>query len=385
ASPLYVWVQGLDHYKKVLLIIRKWAKPYRRARVTEVDFGVIKEYGNDELIKINLIEEINVIGDTLPANELKFTIDNSTRQFNILNPDGFYRFLAERQEIELALGIEIFEGEYEYIGFKRYYLIDWQVDEGALTATFTARNLIELLSSVEGVWNITGTLYDLAQAIMEDAGVPEYWIDPKLQDIPTRGFSEKMTARDALQCIGLASKATVYQDRYGVLQVRQFETIDDQTSYMTYAGDDLFAGPQTYMYVDSGLDMKNINFDNVYSEPKINLDKIVKSLTIVVYESTGEIEYTYQNVGVREGEALKLENPLIQSKEHADNVAEWILREYNLRAHYTVNWRQNPCLECGDVVIVEDSFGAKKQSRIIKQEFEFAGYLLGRTETKGGV
>jgi hypothetical protein len=42
-------------------------------------------------------------------------------------------------------------------------------------------------------------------------------------------------------------------------------------------------------------------------------------------------------------------------------------------------------LECGDIVLIEDSFDMKKQSRITKQEFYFAGYLSGKTESKGGV
>lgn len=89
--------------------------------------------------------------------------------------------------------------------------------------------------------------------------------------------------------------------------------------------------------------------------------------------------------GVKEGATLKCDNPLIQSRELAAGVAEWIISESNLRALYRVNWRQNPCLEPGDIVLVEDSFGAKKQSRITKNDFQFQGYLSGKTETKGGV
>lgn len=82
---------------------------------------------------------------------------------------------------------------------------------------------------------------------------------------------------------------------------------------------------------------------------------------------------------------MKCDNPIINSVEQASDVARWIIKESNLRALYQVNWRQNPALEYGDIVIIEDSFGAEKQSRVTKQEFEFAGYLRGKTETKGGV
>lgn len=381
---MYVWKEGLDHYKRIVITIKKWAKPFRRARVTEVDFGIIQEYQGDKLIKLNIIEEMNVVGDTLPSNEIKFTIDNSDREFNILNPQGYYRFLKERQEINASIGIEIAEDVFEYIHFRKFYLSDWQSDEGALTTTLTARNIFDLLETKEYINSTSGTLYDLAEDVLIKAGVEFYEIDEGLKEIVTNGFTEKITSRKALQCIGIAGKAAVYQNRDGVVTIKRFEILDEQSTFMLYAGPDTYTG-MVYTSVDNGWDMKNITFDNVYKEPQIKLDKLVKSITMTVYEASEKVDYTFINGDVKEGATLKCDNPLIQSLEHAEDIATWILTESNLRALYTIQWRQNPALECGDIVLVEDSFGSKKQSRITKNEFEFAGYLNGKTETKGGV
>lgn len=380
----YVWTHGLDNYGKIRVTIKRWAKPYRRARIVEIDFGIIQEYAGDKLINVKLIEQMNVVGDTLPANEIKFTIDNSSREFNILNPDGFYRFLKDRQELSLSIGVEIAEDEFEYIDIEKYYLTDWQSDEGALTSTFTARNILELLEQKEYLVSVAGTLYDLAEDVLNKCGVTHYSIDEGLRDIPTNGFKEKIKARKALQCIGIASKSAVYQDRAGVFIIKQFVILDESTSYIHFAGPDMFSGMITPM-VDPGWDMKNITFDNVYKEPQIKLDKLVQTLVMTVYGDGEKVEHAIANDGVKEGVTLKCDNPLIQSFEQAEDVAQWIIDESNLRALYSINWRQNPALECGDIVLVEDSFGMKKQSRITKQEYEFAGYLNGKTETKGGV
>jgi len=387
ASPTYVMVHGLDNYGKIVITIKKWAKPFRRARVTEVDFGVVKEYQGEKLISLNVIEELNITGDALPINEMKFTVDNSNREFNILNPQGFYRFLREWQEVYFSIGVEVSPDVFENINFRRYYLTDWQSDEGTLTATFTARNVFEKLEQIE--YEFTGTgpvfLYDLAEDVITKAGITEYYIDPALQSIETQGFAEKLTSRKALQYIGVAGKAAVYQDRDGVLQIKQFRTLDESFTYLVYCGEpDMYCG-MAYPAVDYGYDMKNIGFDNVYQEPQIKMDKPLKTLVLVVYDTTGKQEIPFTNTEVKEGVTQKLDNPLINTQAHAEDVAKWIISESNLRAIYTINWRQNPCLECGDVVIVEDGYGAKKQSRIIKQEFEYRGYLSGRTETKGGV
>jgi len=384
SNTMYVWKEGLDNYQKIVISINKWIKPFRRARVTEVDFGIVQEYEGDKLIKVNVVEEMNVVGDTLPSNEVKFTIDNSDREFNILNPQGYYRFLKDRQEVNLSIGVETAEEIFEYMDFKKYYLTDWQSDEGALTTTFTARDVFEILDQKEYATSISGTLYDLAEDVLIKAGVTDYEIDEGLSEIPTNGFPEKLSARKALQCIGIAGKAAVYQSREGVVTIKRFTALDEQSTFMVYAGPDMFAG-MTYVAVDNGWDMKNITFDNVYKEPQIRLDQLVQSIVITVHENGQKVEHAFLNEGVKEGSSLKCDNPLIQSVSHAEDIAAWILRESNLRALYSINWRQNPALECGDIVLVEDSFGMKKQSRITKQEYEFAGYLNGKTETKGGV
>lgn len=380
----YPWTHGLDAYVKIVVTIRKWVKPFRRARIAEIDFGVVQTYEGDQLIQLNLIEQMNVVGDTLPANELKFTIDNSSKEFNILNPAGFYRFLKGRQELSVSFGIEIEEDVFEYVTMKGYYLTDWQSDEGALTTTFTARNIFELLEKEYVQSGVFANLYDLTEDVVMKAGVPYYEIDKTLKDIPTEGFPEKLTYRKALQCIGIASKSAVYQNRNGILIIKPFVILDESTSYILFAGPDMFTGMVTPT-VYSGYDMLNITFDNVYAEPQIKLDKLIQSLIMTVYIGGEKNEHIFYNPSTDEGASLKCDNPLINSVEHAADVARWIIEESNLRALYQVNWRQNPALECGDIVIIEDSYGAEKQSRITKQEFEFSGYLSGKTETKGGV
>lgn len=384
-KPTYAMVHGLDNYGKIVITIKKWAKPYRRARVTEVDFGVIHDYENDKLIKLNIIEEMNIISNTIPSNEIRFTIDNSNKEFNILNPSGFYRFLKERQEVKAAVGVEISEDEFEFVPMGKFYLTDWQSDEGALTTTFIARDIFELLENKEYTSINNTNLYDLAEDILIKANVENYYIDEELKNIPTNGFIKPLNARKALQYLGIAGKAAIYQDRQGILQIKQFKVLDERdTQYIYFAGPDMFTG-MVYPAVDEGYDMKNITFDNVYKEPQIKLDKLLYSLVMVINNGEEKEEVTFYNEGVKEGNSFKIDNPLINTVEHAKDVAEWIIKEYNLRAIYNIDWRQNPALECGDIVLVEDSFKAKKQSRIIKQEFEYAGYLSGKTETKGGV
>lgn len=386
-KSLYILEQSLDNYERIVITIKRWVNGNRRARVTEVDFGLIKEYQDDMLISLNIIEEMDVIGDTIPSNELTFTIDNSDRAFNILNPDGGYKYLRERQEVTAEIGLELVEGsdDYEFVPMGMFYLTEWKSDEGSLTTTFTARDVFDLLEQEEYTSVTNTNLYLLAQDILNKAGVKNYQIDARLKSIGTNGFKEKLNSRTALQYVGIAGKSVVYQDRSGVVVVKQLELLTESTGYMNFAGFDTFTG-MTTLEVDQDYDFKYITFDNTFSEPQIELDKLIRSLTVALDDDAEEgQEMNFINSAVKTGDSLKLENPLINTVEHARQVAEWIINESNLRALYDINWRQNPALECGDAVLVEDGFGAKKKSRIIKQEFNFEGYLDGKTVTKGGI
>ncbi len=356
----YAMTKPLDDYKKVIITIKKWAKGYRRARITEVDFGVIREYSDNSLVKLNLLEEINTTSETLPASELKFTVDNSNKEFNILNPEGFYRFLQQRQEAVLEMGVEVSPDTFEYAKMGKFYLDEWQSDEGALTTTFTAKNIIDILDNdeIENLIVNNTNLYDLAVELFTIAGVTKYEIDISLQSIATQAIYKKMTYRQLLQCICIAGMAIVYTDREGKIIVKQLANITP---------------------VDS------ITFDNIYKEPQIKLDKLVSAIEVYVYDN-GEIVGVYRKENnIRGGTTLKVENTLINNTNTAQSVAEWILLESNLRALYEVNWRQNPALDVSDMVTLEDSYGANKPSRIIKQEYEYQGYLSGKTTTKGGI
>ncbi len=359
-ESVYAMTKPLDDYKKVIVTIKKWGKPFRRARITEIDFGVIREYSDNSLIKLNMLEEISTTSETLPVSELKFTVDNSNKEFNILNPEGFYRFLQQRQESVLEIGVEISPDTFEYVKMGNFYLSEWQSDEGALTTTFTAKNIIDLLDNydMENLVARNTNLYDLAVELFTIAKVTRYEIDIALKDITTQAIYKKMTCRQLLQCICIAGKAVAYTDREGKLILKQ-------------------------LLNDSPID--NITFDNIYKEPQIKLDKLVSSVEVSIYNN-GQVTSAYKANGIITGGAtLKLENTLINNATTAQAVAGWILSESNLRALYDVNWRQNPALDLGDIITLEDSYGANKPSRIIKQEFEYQGYLNGKTTTKGGV
>lgn len=344
-------------YKNIEVILFKWSKPYRRARVVEVDFGIVKVYTDDDLIKMTLIEEMDLTTRILPSSEFKFTVDNKNRKFNILNPDGFHKFLQQRQNVVSEIGV-VTGPTTEYIQLGNYYLMDWTSDEGSLTASFTARNIIDVMSSYDYenlVAKSSYNLYQMAVDIFTICGVTDYEIDLALQSITTKALVKKTNCRNVLQMIAVAGMCNVYVTREDKLIVKQM----------------LF-----------GDAVDTIDMDNMYKEPQIKLDNLVKSVEVSYY-STIDTKQDIAVINADKGDALKVDNTLINTLVQATNVANWIINQMNYRAIYTANWRGNQAHELSDIVIIEDSYNQNNKAILTKIELTYQGYLEGKTEAKG--
>lgn len=386
ANPIYYFEEPLDNYKRILITIIKWANPNRRARLVEVDFGVVREYTGEKLISLKILEEMDLLASTVPSNEMQFVLDNSDQFFNILNPDGVYRFLKPNQEMTAEIGLLIGEQKYEWIPMGKYFLTDWTVEEGAMTSTFIGRDLFTKIDLMEYTTLLQNTnLYDLAVDIFTEAEIEHYEIDDSLRDIATNGFQEKIKTREALQMIAIAGRSIVRQGRDGAIIIEQFEELAYESGYITWTGQE-FAGPATIPTVNIDYTFQSIDFENAFEIPKITLAKQVNNLVFTIYPTgTASYEVKFINSAVDEGIGYQINNPLINSETVAAEISEWMFREYNFIADYRANWRQNPALECGNIILIEDNFDTKRKGRITKQEYNFAGYLDGITEAKGGI
>ncbi|KRE33432.1 hypothetical protein [Paenibacillus sp. Soil724D2] len=218
---------NLVNYRKVAVIINKWSVPNRRARVSEIDFGIVKQYtGELGLVSMQLTEEMDLTSGELPSPEFKFTVDNSSREFNILNPTGFYKSLQQKQQVVGEIGLTYDDGTIEWIPVGNYLLWEWQSDEGSLTATFFARTQLDVMASVnyENLTATTKSLYQFAVDIFALCGITNYSIDTALQSINTNSLVKKTNCKNVLQMIALAACANVYVTRSNVITIKANKT-----------------------------------------------------------------------------------------------------------------------------------------------------------------
>lgn len=119
-----------DGYNKIELQFTKTAKPFRRIRLTEFVFGFLQEFKADKIVSIKAIYETSLYMETMPTNKLEFTVDNTDRAYNVLNPTGVYAFLQNGQGINASITIN---GDTVSLG--RFYFNNATANNNALTAT----------------------------------------------------------------------------------------------------------------------------------------------------------------------------------------------------------------------------------------------------------
>jgi hypothetical protein len=306
--------------------------------------------------------------------------------------DGVTTSYLRTDNVYLDIRVDPFES-IEWRPTGKFFLTSWNNEVTDKIVTMIGNDYFNLFSDISyepiGLTN----LGDLARDVLTKGGVPveNQIIDPLLDTITVNPLPERTDIRSVLQNIGIAARSAVKQDREGNVFIKPFKTLDEATNYITYTqtqgGFYTYVGPATYPLNDTGGGMKYLDFENMFEAPKVALEKSIYQLVIRAYLPGESQDLIYTNTMLQgtSGDSFTIDNPLINSIELADQIAEWYLRETNYNAIYNVRWRQNPALECADMILVEDSFNAEKQSRITKTEFTYQGYLEGITESRGGV
>ena len=348
------------NYKRIDVVIKKWCKPNRRARVSEVDFGIVKVYTDDTLISMNLVEETDLFSATIPSPELKFTVDNSDRAFNILNPSGFYKFLQQKQTISAELGIDL-GTSIEYVSLGNYLLNEWTSDEGSLTATLTGRTNLDLMNGFSysnSVSKSNYSLYQMAVDMFTICGITNYVIDSSLQNILTNGLVQNASCRDILQMIAIAGCANVFVTRSNKIVLKVIPSISANSDTIT--------------------------MNEMYNEAQVDLQKIIRAVNVTYYTDLSTSNIVTANSTNLNGDTLNVENnTLINNSTQASNVANWILNKCSYRAKYIMNWRGNPAHELFDTISMENSYSQNMSGYVTKTELNYEGYLSARTEARG--
>ncbi len=211
----------VENYNKITLEFIGMTIPYRRAKLTEITWGMGKSWSKTEIIKASVLEEVNLTSDEVSINELEFSIYDRDDDFNILNPAGVYSALQERQELEV---VEYFNGTPVNMG--KFYLNEWDSTVNKV-AHFKASDILGILDNIifrqPAIWS-NKTATNIFAEIFGQADVTNYNVGNSVKNKTLNGYVPLVTIREALQQVCFALRCSIYCDRDGIIQIQEITT-----------------------------------------------------------------------------------------------------------------------------------------------------------------
>lgn len=116
-----------DNVRSIRLRLIKWNYPNRFAKICQIVPGQLKYFTENDIFSFELKENIKIFEELeIPYNKLVF--DNSSNEYNIINPDSLVSKLIEGMEFTTSVGVDINideEIETEFVNTGNWFLVLW--------------------------------------------------------------------------------------------------------------------------------------------------------------------------------------------------------------------------------------------------------------------
>lgn len=221
-SAVFTTEEVLESTTQVKLLFYKMKNENSRVRIYSILFGYGLVYYNSDVMSSSLESYISPIGADIPQIDFTVQLKNYDHYFNVDNPKSAINFLETGQEVDIYYGYQLPDGgDIEWIKGNRLQCSDWESDD--YTATIRCQDIFRNMDSeyYKGTYSNVGvSYYSLAENVLDDAGVSDYYIDPLLKDLYTKNPLPRVNHKEALQIIANACRCVLSQTRNGTIQIK---------------------------------------------------------------------------------------------------------------------------------------------------------------------
>lgn len=201
-SPDYLIERTVEAYDGLTITLNKTNLPGKRAKVEKVTFGAVRTFDGRELTGVNIIHEVSLISDKIPANIL---------DASFIGANAVDYVFQRKQPVECYNNGEL-------VGV---YYIETGTRAGARRYSVKCSDAVAVLDLDEyggGLWLEDTPLETILSEVF--GSVFEFDIDPAYSGATLRGHIPAGTKRAALQAIAFALGAIV--DTAGTNKIRLF-------------------------------------------------------------------------------------------------------------------------------------------------------------------
>lgn len=212
----------LENTTYIKLVFYKMKNPQSRLRIYSIMFGYGLVYYNDSVMSSALDSYVSPIGADVPQFDFSVTLKNHDHYFNVDNPNSAINYLETGQEMDIMYGYQTPGSDtIEWIQGNHLWCSEWESDDN--TATIRCQDIFRNMDSeyVKGLYSAAGkSYYALAEEILKDAGISEYYIDPRLKKLYSNNPIPRVKYKEALQIIANACRCILTQSRDGKVQIK---------------------------------------------------------------------------------------------------------------------------------------------------------------------
>lgn len=212
----------LENTTYIKLVFYKMKNPQSRLRIYSIMFGYGLVYYNDSVMSSALDSYVSPIGADVPQFDFSVTLKNYDHYFNVDNPNSAINYLETGQEMDIMYGYQTPGSDtIEWIQGNHLWCSEWESDDN--TATIRCQDIFRNMDGeyVKGLYSATGkSYYALVEEILKDAGISEYYIDPRLKKLYSNNPIPRVKYKEALQIIANACRCVLTQSRDGKVQIK---------------------------------------------------------------------------------------------------------------------------------------------------------------------
>lgn len=212
----------LENTTYIKLVFYKMKNPQSRLRIYSIMFGYGLVYYNDSVMSSALDSYVSPIGADVPQFDFSVTLKNYDHYFNVDNPNSAINYLETGQEMDIMYGYQTPDSDtIEWIQGNHLWCSEWESDDN--TATIRCQDIFRNMDGeyVKGLYSAAGkSYYALAEEILKDAGISEYYIDPRLKKLYSNNPIPRVKYKEALQIIANACRCVLTQSRDGKVQIK---------------------------------------------------------------------------------------------------------------------------------------------------------------------
>lgn len=342
-------------YDSIAIDILEWSIPNRRARIEWIMVGFHKVYNKKDLVSFTHTSSRDPISAQLPKDSIEFSLDNSQKTWDAINPRGMFRYLYERQEVDVRYGMDV-DGETQWINGGKFYLSEWSVPSNGLEASFTARDALEFMMTSNYTGRKTGTLYQMCYDALETlpSNVPSFYISEELKEYSTDISSEKTSYKnsDILQLAANAAGMALYQTRDGHIRIERVN-----------------------LTAEEGTEVYDIPVINNFQWPEISFASRVKNVSCNV---NGK-EHLYPEGSNAEGVTQTVSNELLTEAmlvKSKNSITEAYAMLAN-RKKVELEYRASPHIDAFDHVKFNHNFGYASSVFVTESKYQYTGCFKG--------